>query len=432
MTIGLPNKKTFCPAPWFQIRNRNDLTKSACCRMYWTSNDPQSKFQEPLEALNSQTYINIRENLHKGIEDSNCKRCWQDEKIGLQSLRQKYNFLLEEADKDFIKNYFKDKKDFITDTILSADIKMGNTCNYACVMCFPSASSLVYNKWAKDPNNEFVQEQLKLDPLFLEKMKKYTFKNKMYLDYIKSVVEKNSNLMYLKLLGGEPLMAVKVLDYLSNLEEERKNKITLQFTTNGSQDIVPVLKKLGNFKGINIVISLEGVGDIQEYARWGSDWEEQQKHILSLQKYIKEVTHVNMGIQHVFQTITVNGFKNLVNWCVENNLSMGFLTTLVEPYYLSLKTLPDTLRDNIIKVLENSNFKIDRKLYRNEDEEQTFTKEQLIGILKGIKFDPKLYQRFLRYIEWYEQGKKNIKPLKEIYPELFIDVQKSKKSFIPL
>lgn len=432
MTIGLPNKKTFCPAPWFQIRNRNDMTKTACCRMYWTEHDPATKVLEPLETLNTENYINIKKNLHNGIQDSNCRSCWQDEKLGLQSLREKYNFLLKQTNEEFFEEYFKNKKDFKSDKILSADVKIGNTCNYACVMCFPSASSLIYNKWMKDKNNEFVKEQLKLDPLFLEKVKDYSFANNIYLKYIENIISNNPDLMYLKLLGGEPLLATKILEYLRSLPNTKKNKITLQFTTNGSHDIIKILKYLGDFKNFNIVISLEGINDLQEYARWGANWKQQEQYILSLNKYAKEVKNIKVALQHCFQTTTILGFKQLIDWCTEHKINMGFLTTLVEPAYLSLKTLPQHSKDKIIKILEQSDFKIDRNLFENEDNQQTFTKDQLIALLKNTEFNIKLYQRFLRYIKWYEQGKKNIKPLKEIYPELFVDIERPKKSFIPL
>jgi len=421
MTVGFPNKKTFCPAPWFQIRNRHDMTKTACCRMYWTPHDPETKNMEPLQALNTNLYKEVKKNLHSGIKDKNCRSCWQDEKHGLQSLRQKYMFLLQEANPNYLKNYFANKKNYESDTILSADIKIGNTCNYACVMCFPSASSLVYNKWTKDKSSEFVKEQLKLDPLYLDKVKKYSFANDQYLEYVMSVVSNNKDLFYLKLLGGEPLLSTRVLKYLHELPVERKKKITLQFTTNASKDVVGVLKYLGEFKQFNIVISLEGVGPLQEYARWGSRWHEQEKFILELKAYAEQVKNINISLQHCFQTTTVLGFKNLVDWCVKNKINMGFLTTLVEPDYLSLSTLPENSKKEIIKVLEQSNFKVDRNVYQNEDDEQTFTKEQLINLLKSTQFDFALYKRFLRYIEWYEKDKKGILPLKKQYPELFIE-----------
>ena len=83
--------------------------------------------------------------------------------------------------------------------------------------------------------------------------------------------------------------------------------------------------------------------------------------------------------------------------------------------------LPNESKAKIIKVLEQSNFNVDRNVYQNEDDEQTFTKEQLVSLLKSTQFDLELYKKFLKYIEWYEKDKKGIVPLKTQYPELFIE-----------
>ena len=64
-----------------------------------------------------------------------------------------------------------------------ADVKVGNTCNHACVMCSPDDSSMVYNEWIKNKNVFFIKDKLKDDPDFLKKVSLTGYKNQSYRKY---------------------------------------------------------------------------------------------------------------------------------------------------------------------------------------------------------------------------------------------------------
>lgn len=385
----IPDTKTFCTAPWFQIRNQNDMTKRVCGSISEQKQDQDTEDVDPIDYLNSDHIIKLKQDLHNGTKNPLCSRCWKQEAVGKQSYRQKLNQFVtgnHEISQSWLKNYFSNKKNYHSDMLLMSDIKIGNTCNHACVMCIPDDSSLIYNKWQNNLQNEFVQEKLKQDPQYLERIKRNGYKSDKYRKYLEQVLQ-NTNLRLLKILGGEPLLDKTLLENLSQIKDTVKNRIELQIVTNGSLSLTRCADLLGDFKKINFVVSVEGVGKLQEYARKGSIWNTLSNNILEAKNY----KNIDLHICHTFQTTTVLGFGDLEKWCEENGLpiTIGFVN---EPRHLSLASLKPQCRDKL-----KSNSKLSKNLFDTE-------------------YDTQQHELFCRYIDWYEQDSK-IK-LKDLYPEL--------------
>jgi hypothetical protein len=172
---------------------------------------------------------------------------------------------------------------------------------------------------------------------------------------------------------------------------------------------VPILKSLGNFYHISLTVSLEGVDEVQEFARAGSKWNTLEKNIL---KGIENKFDVR--IHHSMQTATILGFKKLIQWCKQNGilLSCGMVDG---PDYLSIAALPTDLKDQIIKDIlpYETSFATDVDL---ESGHMQFNK--LILMIKDYNFNKKLHKKFFEYIEWY-QSNKQIPKLQNIFPELY-------------
>jgi hypothetical protein len=308
----------------------------------------------------------------------------------------------------FINNYFKHKNNYHSDLLIMADIKIGNTCNHACVMCHPGDSSLIYNKWLQGKKQFFVKEKLEQDSKYFDRIKLNTYKNDKYRSFVSDILNNNQNLRNIKLLGGEPLLDSRLLEKLSHLPAAQKNKISLEFITNGSIDLSRVLNKLGDFRKINFSISIEGVGKTQEYARMGSDWSFLENNILR----VKDRPGVSIGVVHTLQTSTVLGFVELANWIAHNNLKLSF-GCVTEPDFLSFKSMPELAKDKAIASLESSSFQCIQNDFQNNN---LITKEQVLKFIRSFEFDQSMHSRFKTYVNWYEQDSK-IK-LKDLYPEL--------------
>lgn len=403
------NKDTFCVAPWFQIRNHNDMSKRVCCAISEniTKHIP-SESMDSMEYLNTQPILDLKRDLANGIKSPHCDDCWIKEKSNIQSLRQSLNHLFalqkDSSNANWMDLYFKKKEDFHSDIILSADIKVGNTCNYACVMCHPEDSSLIYANWMANLDHPIVKSALAKDPDYLKKSKSFTYKNKMFIEYLDDVLANNKHIKFLKLVGGEPFLDKLLLDKLRQLPNKVKSRLSLIFTTNGSKDFSDILDSLGDFKYIHCSVSLEGIEEVQEWARYNSKWEQVEQHVL------KAVANprIDMSILYTFQTATVLGFKDLAAWCKNNNVKLG--TNIVdEPACLSIKTLPDEIRKKLLEDIVNNRNIINDTETRYED---------LLLRVNDKEYDPSLRDDFFAYIDWYETNK-NTKKLKNIFPELY-------------
>lgn len=411
--MDLPDHKTFCVAPWFQIRNNTDGSKSVCCKA--KSNHSASANQEPLEFLNSDPVINLKKQLHRGERADECIKCWNAEDTGRISLRQKLNGVLtnnsSSIEKTWLTTYFKHKDNFKSEDLLMADIKIGNTCNYACVMCIPDDSSMIYNEWRKKPNAFFIKKKMQDDPEYLDRIKQNGFKNQYYKNYVSKVLA-NKRLKYLKLLGGEPLLDQSLLANLRALPEEKKKNISLFFTTNASNNLLEARRYLGNFKSIMFGVSLEGIGQVQEYARYGSNWSTVSANIL---QYKKEFP-ADISIHTTLQTTSILGLKELVEWTRKHKLALD-LGLCEQPDYLSFRSLPNSVRQQVRESLSNGQITMSQ---RTLGDEELWSVEKILYTMENTAFDQELHDQFVSYIKWYEEGK-DIPSLKNIFPSLFID-----------
>lgn len=408
----IKKSKTFCVAPWFQTVNQNNLEKRVCC-LIETPSDPDSKKLTPLQYLNSEPIIELKKQLSNGEQPNVCSKCWNDEKNDILSLRQMLNSVLtdDRSEKNnWLDSYLKHKQDYTSDFIISADIKVGNTCNHACVMCSPESSSMIYNDWLQRKDSRFVKEYTDKNPNYFEIVKFLGFKNKGYREYVEQIIKDNKHLKYLKIVGGEPFLDSNLLDLLSDLDDKTKQKLKLSFVTNGSVDFSEVLEKIGKFNYIQFTVSLEGIGKVHEFARAGSKWEFVSKNVLNAVN-----RGVNVTVHHTFQTATILGFEDLLNWCKQHSIRLS-CGVVEEPDYLSIKSLPEVIKNDVIELITNT-----RDVIKNTDHQVNnggMSYNNLILKLKNVEFDSQLHRKFFEYIDWY-QSNKNIPKLETICPQLY-------------
>ncbi len=402
------NKDTFCVAPWFQIQNDNNMVKKVCCLIpNRITQDVPSQSMSSLEYLNSEPILDLKKDLANGVKSEYCKKCWNDESNNIKSLRQKLNSIMsmqkDEHTPGWIDEYFRNKKDFTSDILLSADVRVGNTCNYACVMCNPADSSLIYANWMNTIEHPIVQSKLKQDPTYLQRVKSFSFKNKQYIEYLDDVLQ-NKHIKFLQFMGGEPFLDKLLIDKLRQIPSTVKSKLTLMFITNASKDFSDIIDSLGDFKYVHCSVSLEGIGEVQEWARYGSDWNAVERHVL------KAVNNprIDVTVLHTFQTATVLGFADLANWCKTNNVMLS--TNIVyEPACLSVKTLPEDIKTKLLT---------DIKANKNIIDDTEISYNDLLIKVDDLEYNPSLCNDFFEYIEWYETNK-NVKKLRNIFPELY-------------
>jgi sulfatase maturation enzyme AslB (radical SAM superfamily) len=219
-----------------------------------------------------------------------CEVCEKQELAGQHSFRQ---------------SSFDIVPDIESNAPVAVDINIDMTCNAACVICSPLASSLWAKQIAKKNKSIIVQSTNNLDNA-LDKI--------LYnLDL--------SQLRRIKFFGGEPLLTdthLKILQKIPN-----PGQVDVWYTTNAS--IFPkeqVLKIWDKFKLIYFEASIDAIESQFEYIRWPLHWPQVQGNLLLLKS--NGPNNLLFRINHTLNPFNVLYYDRLHNW-VQDNLSTNRL-----------------------------------------------------------------------------------------------------------
>lgn len=407
------DQKTFCSAPWFQIRQQMDGSFASCCEIKHQHSEytGNKTFYDLDEWLHSDYLNYLKSNLNSGTPLKECRVCWDKESNNLTSLRKIVNNTIangKDYNQSWLPLYFKNKQDFASDMIVSADIKTSNVCNFACAMCHPYDSSQIHALYKKEREHPFVQTQLEKRPGMLEHVDLIYREGTSYA-LLEDILSKQPR--YLKLLGGEPLLDKKLLQTLADYPH--KNKTTLMFVTNGSVDLCGVQEQLQGYKTIQYTVSLEGVGKIQEYIRRGSNWANTEQNILA---YIKRYTSRNLSVHHTMQVLSIMHFDNLLKWAEQHSISLT-VSILQHPSHLNISALPAELFNTVTTKLKRSDLQIKKQI--NEEITEVIDMHSFVKFLQaGYKFDEVKQQELLKFFKWYDPDETWKQTLSEMLPYL--------------
>lgn len=387
---------TFCQAPWTSVKIDMDCTLRPC-NLFRTA---RSEFGGTKTFNINETAINewrnneyltyIKESMLAGDKIKECGNCWEKESHDFDSMRGAINNIIGEI---------KDSGD-LKDGTKFADISTTNNCNFSCIMCNPSNSSQILSRWAKDIENEFVQEKFIKYPNYIRDIQARG-KPLAMIDEIMN----DESLEYIKLLGGEPFLDIRLIEKLAAMPKRIKNNVNLKFSTNGSINLVDIMVKLGEFKKVDLSVSLEGIGDVQDYLRKGSKWETVKTNILQFRDLSSDRYYIDIG--HTIQTLSIENLHQLLDWTREEDLPLQF-NILSTPRYLSTRLLEP-------KYIKNQCLSLNSKLFKKND--GTLTSLNFSDYLTEFPYDSSLLERFKRFVEWYEQDSKL--KMKDVTPKLY-------------
>ena len=208
-----------------------------CCG-FDTSGEPTVRFNDDWQSY----FDKFDKQMKSGGWISPCKECEQSEKLGRQSLRKLYNRQLEDLDQ-----------------IQHWDLKVNNTCNYACRMCDKTSSS-TWEQILKNNDAEWDRHYKKPDV------------GKWHRDSL-GLVDLMGKAKVVKFTGGEPTLIPQVKKIIDKIIERGYNKnIKLELITNGSHDLTEWNDIFQQFKRVYINISIDALGKRYEYIRPGADW----------------------------------------------------------------------------------------------------------------------------------------------------------------
>jgi organic radical activating enzyme len=254
---------------------------------------------------------------------STCTICKLDESAGERSYRQSmwYRHI----------NHFETKK-------LVWDLRFDNVCNLKCIMCNPSNSS----KWNEDLDiyNQFNDTNI---------VEHFTRKTSDIDDILN---ECRNTAIEINLLGGEPFYSKNTFDFIERLSANVWNteNTELIFVSNGNGLNNKWIELLKRFRKISIMLSLDGVGELANYIRYPTDWDQYLKNV----DIIKE-NNWNLAFNITWSALNLYQHNEIIEFCKQNHIRRRN-NILHNPNYLgfnALKNLKPIGVKNIDYYIEN-------------------------------------------------------------------------------
>lgn len=226
-----------------------------------------------------------------------CVRCKEQEDIGLKSDRLQWidyhQYLLVDHGADY----------------LMVSMMLDNVCNTACQFCSPHISSKIAS--------------LQTVPLKIRQVGSY--EEKLPLNRITQI----------DLEGGEPSNSKNVKQLFTNLPQ-RVNTIKMYTNARSFLDeLVPVAERGIE---IQISISLDGRGPVQEYIRWPTQWSE---FCQTIEKYkelqIRFPDTVSLSFKTTICALNLFDLPNIINFAEKQNI-IHSVSQLAHPQALHISS----------------------------------------------------------------------------------------------
>lgn len=282
---------TVCAAFWRHVNLRGDDRIFPCCRF----KTPVSNFSGDLvSVLSTKEYQRLRDQSSAGIPLDGCSKCYHEERMDKHSLRQQFNSAYDTS----------------TVELEYLEIGFDNICNLTCDGCWDEFSSA----WA-GKNNPTTP---------LRKLITHTTEIKVIPDTLRKIL----------FLGGEPLMTNRHKKLLELIKH--KHLVSVTYNTNGTFLLDDkTVHLLSEFKKADFIVSIDGVGALNDRVRSGSLWTD-------IIEFINTVKTQNFDIR-VHTTIHKNnwhGLKELAEFIKDMNLTWT-TNVLTYPKHLDIMYLED-------------------------------------------------------------------------------------------
>ena len=289
----MPNK-TFCVLPWTHFFHDPTGRIMPCCSADCKQpgqNKPDygnlRDFNSHLDIINQPNFNKLRKNMLAGVESEECKYCYESEKHGGESFRTAKNSMMDQIPTSMITqeeienmtNSDGSLKDF---KMRYWDIRFSNVCNLSCRMCGPEYSHTWAQELDKKFNGSYVVKAHDSED-WSQIVSKYGPLDELYDVYF---------------AGGEVMFQKEHWQMLDHLIDIGKTDLMVMYVTNLTKldyDGFKLLEYIPKFRNVTFTVSMDGTGDLLEYIRWGTKWDQIVKNLDAL----KDLPNVTLRVNHV-------------------------------------------------------------------------------------------------------------------------------------
>lgn len=280
-----------CTAPFIAYLVDPDKTVRPCC--VWQG-QPLGDLKEQTiqEVLNGQPWQDLKASMLRGVLPEGCKNCKIREEQTGRSIR-----------KQFAKGGQFYTPDWFSGHITQVEFNASNVCNLACIHC----------------NGRFSTGTFRQDKALCEVgLDRVDFTvhppdEKIVPGILSTITEKTRRIFF---KGGEPMLNTDIATILE--EVDRRGllpNITIIIVTNGTHTDTPTARKVLELaekaKRVSILLSVDGVGEVQNYIRYGKN-----SDIPTIEKFIAKFAQNNVQMSLLTSVMACNIFylPDLVAW----------------------------------------------------------------------------------------------------------------------
>ncbi len=415
--------KTFCNFPWKQLYISTSGNHRICCMNqdnitkddgYFHFNMTRDKISD---SWNSEYMKEMRVKLMNGEKHDNCRRCYQQEELGHQAMRDDLGM------KDLIKDTGEDGTYNKQPNTL--ELHFGNLCNLSCKMCSQNYSTTIGKELIKMGEN---------DPEFLKWVKSQSgninnwtgqldvaydwFKDKKIRLQVFEHVSKN--VTNLQVIGGEPTVIKEFWELLEYLDDNNtlaeKNLLVSSNLTN----VNPKLTRwLGKTQEWMVAASIDGIGDRNRYIRYPSDWNTILRNLKFYNEIIAQTKKGKISYGPAIQLLNIDQIVDLCEFFEDSSPGNagigGYYSHVKYPVICDYDIAPPEYKLKVADKLERQIKDLNTPSYVNEISthidalrREVFTEDQRNSYLK----------MFVRFNDAQDQFRKNTKTWRELLPDL--------------
>ena len=333
------NLDTVCPAVWDHLCVNTMGKNRLCCNAVTQDKD---KFIGNLDQHWNALRDSVKKEMLAGNRPDICKSCWKKEESGISSLRDQF---IENYKNQGIWDKFVDDIPTTKKYPVELDLKLGNYCNLSCRMCSSYSSSGVANEFQKILKDTGVD-------LGLDEHEKNFVQNKWYLqeEFVDSIKDMIANgLRHLKFTGGEPLMVPsvkKLIDYC--VDNDFAKNIDLIIITNVTLIDDEWIERFKAFKFVNIICSIDGIGNTFEYIRHPANWNDVNSKLQKLSDV--QTAQLVTSITFTLQIYNILEIRNMVELSKKYNFHITAIP-LDKPEYLDVRNAPQNLKNTALEMI---------------------------------------------------------------------------------
>lgn len=326
------------------------------------------------ELHNTDFMQNLRQQAIDGIQPTGCNSCVHREKAGASPRTKSFEKFSNPTQISPAIDY---------EQIEYIDMRIGNTCNFMCVMCGVNNSHLI----AKEKS---IQGYLTDKPA----ISTWTAENEKR---VFELLSKSKNLKSINIAGGEPFynktQMLKILEFLYPL----RKTITIRLTTNGSHCDPQVLEKLYEFDNIQMSVSIDSVSNSNELQRWKANNKILKDNVNKMGEILTKIDQ-NIVLVPTISNLVLPDFTTLLDYALTNPHIIAINPTLLTwPGHMKVETIKQEQRKKIVDDIR-SKYELHKDVYIKRKGSTWIKRKGSDFSIEKLKFLGD-FQKFLDYVE---------------------------------